>query len=448
MMVYYAHSDPADRLPEAGGRWHPLAQHLVEVARLARRFATAAMPNDPMFAESAYWAGLLHDLGKYQQGFQDYLIKKQGPCPHAPVGAAKGSSFGLAHAFAPAGHHAGLPSFDSLKVLRERWGPVVDQVWETACIDCPALKLGEPPQLPSEIASDPLHADLWIRMIFSCLVDADWCDTNAWETNCYPHVHNPPPLDPDVRLDTLRRFIAGKSAEGLVNTLRRQVLEASLQSAELAPGFFSLTVPTGGGKTLSSLAFALRHCERHRPTGPMRVIYVIPYLNILEQTAQAFYQALEIIPNDGVILEHHSLAYAGRPGPGDAHAASEASEPENHWARRMEENWEAPIVLTTSVQFFESLFSNRPGAARKLHHIARSVVIFDECQTFPVGLYRPTLDVLKQLVDTCGVSFVFCTATQPVLERSVGLPEGIPREAIRKIPRSDAKAHSHELNRR
>jgi CRISPR-associated endonuclease/helicase Cas3 len=227
-MTYYAHSDPTGKSPEAGGRWHPLAQHLVEVARLAQQFAAEARPSDSAFAESAYWAGLLHDLGKYQQGFQDYLVKKQSPCPHAPVGAAKGCGFGIAHAFAPAGHHAGLPSRGSLKVMREKWGAVADQLWETACRDCPVLKHGGPPQLPLDIAGNPFRADVWIRMIFSCLVDADWCDTNAWGAGRYPYEYNPTPLDAGIRLDTLLRHMNLKNTRiawvsGHQGTLRSTV---------------------------------------------------------------------------------------------------------------------------------------------------------------------------------------------------------------------------------
>jgi CRISPR-associated endonuclease/helicase Cas3 len=199
------------------------------------------------------------------------------------------------------------------------------------------------------------------------------------------------------------------------------VLQACLAAAATTPGLFSLTVPTGGGKTLSGLAFALKHAAAHNLR---RVIYVAPYLSILDQNARVLRQALGFGPDAPELFEHHSLAEP----PGDEGADETASRA----AVRRAESWDAPVIITTNVQFFESLFSNRPGRCRKLHNIARSVVLLDECQCLPPELVAPTCSVLGQLAGRLGCSLVLCTATQPAFdhadmpERLIGVREIIP----------------------
>jgi CRISPR-associated endonuclease/helicase Cas3 len=448
---YFAHT--CDGHPEPDDRWQPLALHLREVARMARLFAEGARPaheteaqqsaeEERVFAASAYCAGLLHDLGKYQVGFQEYLrFCARGlphvKVPHAPLGAAKGiGKLGMAHGFVPAGHHQGIPNQETLRRYSREWSEKAESLWSTAAEDCAELQMLGSLKLPDSIAKEPLRADVFIRMLFSCLVDADWCDTNAWKNGGYPFQYDPKPLAPNHKFEALKHHVGAKPKAGEINSLREGVFQNCATAAERSPGFFTLTVPTGGGKTLASLAFALKHCTTHEQSGgARRIIYVIPYLNILEQTANEFYEALSVAPGDGTILEHHSLAYQDRPEPKRRPSDTEkdGAEPESPMARRMEENWDAPIILTTSVQFFESLFSNRPAAARKLHHIARSVVIFDECQTFPEGLYGPTLNMLNELVDHWGVTFLFCTATQPAVREGPAMRQGIPEEKLREI---------------
>lgn len=450
--LYFAHTCKGH--PQPDDRWQLLAVHLREVARLAEHFAKEAaavlsaaddeyLKEQQCFAAAAQQAGLLHDVGKYQAGFQDYLraVARDLPhrkVPHAPTGAAKAiSALGaIAHGFVPAGHHQGLPAPQVLKRYCDECGAVADGIWPDATEDCPELKALRSLMLPDAIAKDALRADVFIRILFSCLVDADWCDTNAWAEVEYPYCHAPIPLLSNERLEILKSYVAAKPRTGGINAIRAKVFQNCLTAAEEARGFFTLTVPTGGGKTLASLAFALKHCAANEQArGPRRIIYVIPYLNILEQTANVFYEALGITPADRVILEHHSLAYSDRPtrDPRHANGNEQDTETENPVARRMEENWEAPIILTTSVQFFESLFSNRPAAARKLHNVVGSVVIFDECQTFPEGLYTPTLRTLKELVRHWGVTFVFCTATQPAVREGNALRHGIPEDEIHEI---------------
>ena len=228
----------------------------------------------------------------------------------------------------------------------------------------------------------------------------------------------PPSLDAAGRLQRVLSHIRERAAtcqEPRIAEVRDNVLNACLDAAERKPGLFSLTVPTGGGKTLSGLAFALKHAASH---GLRRVIYVAPYLSILDQNARVVREALGIEGDDAAVFEHHSLAEP--PGDEDMNETARAA------AARRAENWDAPVVLTTSVQFFESLFSNKPGRCRKLHNIARSVVLLDECQTLPPELVAPTCSMLGQLTSQLGCTIVLCTATQPAFDH----PELKPEERL------------------
>ncbi len=434
MTEYYAHSDPTHRLPEQGGRWHPLADHLRDVAAGARKLAHDAKPGDERFSESAYWAGLLHDVGKYTDAFQAMMRavaagRPQQQVEHSGHGAALAAAFG-AHeiAFAVAGHHAGLPDLDHVKALldrEERQAAGAVKVIERArqIVSSPdrggqVLKMGAVwPEAPKTTESDRLALDLRIRILFSCLIDADRLDTERFqeperfEIRQRAWAHD----QPGQRLDRLRAYLQTirlAAPQTAVNLCRNEVLEACLWASGEAPGLFSLTVPTGGGKTLAAMAFALAHAKTH---DLRRVIVVIPYLSIIEQNASVYRVALGHEEEDGkrVVLEHHSAveeAFAGR-------ADDESSERQQVARRLAAENWDAPVVVTTSVQFFESLFSNRPSSCRKLHRIARSVVIFDEVQTFPPDLLRPILSMMEALSREYRVSAVFCTATQPAFEQ-------------------------------
>jgi CRISPR-associated endonuclease/helicase Cas3 len=232
-------------------------------------------------------------------------------------------------------------------------------------------------------------------MMFSALVDADFLDTEtfyAGGTNRDLGVQ--PGLDElTARLDEFVDRKAAASTETAMNGMRARVLAACRSKAALDPGTFTLTVPTGGGKTLASLVFALHHAVRH---GLRRVIVVIPYTSIIEQTAAVYREAL----GEDSVVEHHTNLDPDRETPAN---------------RLASENWDAPIVVTTNVQFFESLYANRTSRCRKLHRIARSVVVFDEAQTFPVDLLAPVKHVLQELTDHYGVTTVYCTATQPTL---------------------------------
>ena len=318
--------------------------------------------------------------------------------------------------FAILGHHGGIPDKTDVKNALDS----LDREVLTHAIQASRAEMGAIPSIEALVSADPNSFDLAVRLLFSCLVDADWLDTGRHEASTLgmepPPI--PPALDADKRLAVLLDFVRARSA-GCVNralaSVRNQILHACMQGADLPPGLFSLTVPTGGGKTLSSLAFALKHAEEY---GLRRIIYVSPYLSIIEQNAKVIAESLDA--ETGAVLEHHSLAEPS----GDNEASSAAD--------RLAENWDAPLVLTTSVQFYESLFTNQPRRCRKLHNIARSVVILDECQTLPPGLTAPTTQMLQQACEYLGCTMVLCTATQPAWERDEKvLKEGL--SGVREI---------------
>lgn len=420
MPSFFAHSGSRSDFSD----WQPLATHLLNVAELARQFAREACADNVALEEQTYLAGLLHDLGKYRPGFQAMLRGCPPPVKeswHKQAGAAKAAEGNhLAAVYAIAGHHGGMPERARLKdIIRGDAGqPVARAVWADATRDCP--RLGELSRAPPEL--DGLAAELFTRMLFSCLVDADWTDTATFYANGQRDLV--PPLDPETWLSRVLAYIQDRSAackNPSLAAIRSEILNACLTAAELPPGLFSLTVPTGGGKTLSGLAFALKHAASH---GLRRVIYVAPYLSILEQNARVFRQALGFERGDPQVFEHHSLAEP--PGNDD----DEHTDRDDR-ARRAE-NWDAPVILTTSVQFFESLFAHRPGRCRKLHNIANSVVLLDECQTLPPDLVAPTCSMLGQLAGQFRTSIVLCTATQPAFdhpkipERLTGVREVAP----------------------
>ncbi len=244
-------------------------------------------------------------------------------------------------------------------------------------------------------------------MLFSCLVDADFLDTERhFDPQRAGARYSGPGLEELWRLFyTHQRQVLAQAEPTVVNQVRREVYETCLAAAENRPGFFRLTVPTGGGKTLSGLGFGLRHALRH---SLRRVIFAIPYTSICEQTTGVYRQ----ISPKASVLEHHSALPLGDP--------ENPAGRDDAWGRLAAENWDAPIIVTTTVQLFESLLHNRPSRCRKLHRLARSVIVLDEAQTLPTHLLEPIVDILRELVRAFGVTVVFCTATQPNLEEALG----------------------------
>jgi CRISPR-associated endonuclease/helicase Cas3 len=261
-----------------------------------------------------------------------------------------------------------------------------------------------------------------MRLAYSALVDADTLDTEAHRLGGVP-----PGRGSALSIrELLARFSAryeerfGREPATRVNRVRRDVYNAATASAGSPPGLFRLTVPTGGGKTLAGMAFALRHAAEH---GLRRVVVAVPFTTITEQTVRQYRDILGV--GDGVVLEHHSAAVEDTPD--DA----EDDDPSGVWARLAAENWDAPIVVTTTVQLFDSLFSNKRNRMRKLHNLARSVIVIDEAQALPTGLLAPILDGVKRLVANAGSSAVLSTATQPAFD---ALPEFRGLEATEIVP--------------
>lgn len=399
---FYAHSLPG-RDEQA---WHTLAAHLRASAALAQQFARAFPAGN-----LAYLAGLLHDVGKYTDKFQRRLRGAPHAVDHSTWGARiateRFGQMGNLIAYGIAGHHAGMANGSGegeRTVLQERLRTELEPLlpaWQRE------LELPDAAEFPSEFRPNrdlrTFQLTFLTRMIFSCLVDADFLDTEAFFERAEgkaPRRAAETPTLAQLR-KRLEETLAAFRSDSAVNEKRNEILRHIRGEAGRSPGMFSLTVPTGGGKTLASMAFALDHALAH---GLRRVIYVIPFTSIVEQNAAVFRRAFGAL-GEVAVLEHHS-AFAD-----DLTKAREARE---KLALAME-NWEAPVVVTTSVQFFESLFANRPSRCRKLHNIAGSVVIFDEAQTLPLHVLRPAVAALDELARNYRCSIVLCTATQPAL---------------------------------
>jgi CRISPR-associated endonuclease/helicase Cas3 len=428
MTEYYAHS--LEDRPE--DEWQTLDAHLTEVADLAQGFAKAIRPDDRLFTELAKLTGLLHDLGKYRLEFQEYLRKeRQGgtDTAHAVYGAGKAifEQESFAAAFAISGHHAGLYDAADLDLLvngeryhvKDRLSAILNHASEKIR----ALEFKE--QLLNDDTQEiRLRYEMLTRMLFSLLVDADRLNTEEWEkrqildSQWKRKTVSINTSDLLQKLQDTRTKKSNSSKSDNLKKLRNDIFEECINKGQSFPqGFFSLTVPTGGGKTLSSMAFALAHTRRHNLR---RVIVVIPYLSIIEQNAKEY----RGIFGEENVLEHHSAVDVSRSDEDPAQALD---------IEKAMENWDVPIVVTTSVQFIETLFSASPAQARKLHNIARSVVIFDEVQTLPTHLLEPLLDVLRELKKRYGVSLVFCSATQPAFKKTTNLKNGFIDDEITEI---------------
>lgn len=390
--------------------------HLQGTAAQAKAFAS------PFGAEEqAELAGLAHDIGKYTQAFQKRLRGMTIPVDHSTAGAVECWQMRQPFAaFAVAGHHGGLPDGGSQTDGPDQttlWGRIkrkerdLLEPYESWRQEIILPKAG----VPAFIRNRP--GPEWVfftRMLYSCLVDADFLDTEAFmEGQSRPVL----PTSMEQLWDKLQNYLSGWfPPKGELNRQRCEILQACIRAGNAQQmGLFSLTVPTGGGKTVASLAFALAHAKRH---GLRRVIYVIPYTSIIEQTAEIF-RAILGAEN---VLEHHSNVLYELEGEADPHAIRLA---------KATENWDMPVVVTTAVQFFESLYACRSSQCRKLHNIAGSVVIFDEAQMLSVSYLRPCIWAISQLIRDYGVSAVLCTATQPALKPI--FQEFLPEAAMREL---------------
>ncbi|MCA9085055.1 MAG: CRISPR-associated endonuclease Cas3'', partial [Planctomycetaceae bacterium] len=416
MTTHFAHTKQGEP-PES---WEPLEEHLALVAKYCSQFAHG-LKADEFGRVLGWW----HDLGKYSKEFQAYLHRENGyeahienvdssnRIDHSTAGAQLAAQlfekhpYGRMLAYCIAGHHAGLAdavSQSGASGLDQRLKKVIPAVDDAppALLQKPELPKVPPISLASEDPDTiPYQLAFFTRMLFSCLVDADYLATEEFVSpnrTGERQVNTPGFAQLRTLLDQhLQELSAGKS--GVVADARAEVLNACRHMAAQPRGLFSLTVPTGGGKTLSSLAFALKHAEVQ---GCSRIIYAIPFTSIIEQTAAVFRNVFSAAPEE-TILEHH---------------CNTDPERETATTRLITQNWDAPLVVTTNVQLFESLFSDRTSSCRKLHNICNSVIILDEVQSIPVELLKPTLAVIRELVRNYGCTIVLCTATQPALGRS------------------------------
>ncbi|KJS17484.1 MAG: phosphohydrolase [Peptococcaceae bacterium BRH_c4b] len=419
-MGYYAHSDSE----KDKSQWHLLRAHLQDTAETAATFAKG------FGAERiAFLAGLLHDVGKYAPEFQKRLEGRGIKVDHSTPGAVEVEKrygpMGKILAYIISGHHCGLPDWGSmadetslearLKKQLNDYSAYIKEIVLPSPRDIAFLAI-------RPVVGMGFSSQFLTRFVYSCLVDADFLDTEKALAS-----EKAGSRDRQYSLkslaDTLDRFLdnlSSKATDTAVNRKRSGILANCREKANHIPGLFTLTVPTGGGKTLSSLSFALRHALRY---GKERVIYVIPYTSIIEQNAAVFRDVL----GEENVLEHHSnFSY-----PQEKQAETEA---EYAWGMGQKlklaaENWDMPIIATTNVQFFESLFAARSSRCRKLHNVANSVIIIDEAQMIPTGFLKPCLNALAELVTNYNVTVVLCTATQPAIRKF--LPEEInPVEII------------------
>jgi len=447
-------TQPAAHTPNHAGEWHSLQEHLRDVAAKAKAYAAKLRAD-----ELGYYAGLWHDLGKYQLDFQRYLeqchaaseLETDKPprgVPHAIHGARLAME--LCPILAPIiyGHHVGIPGIEVRQKLAqpeliESYEEVIQQAAQALVDLRPPINLQDTLQNPPR---NPYSGELFIRMLFSCLVDADYLDTEehfepykAQSRGSKITIAELWPTFEKAQSQLLDNLSKAGDSSTQVNRIRAEVYKACLQTAALEPGIFRLAVPTGGGKTRSGLGFALHHAMQH---GLERIVVAVPYTSIIEQTVQVYRQ----IFGDEAVLEHHSAIRVHFDHEKDAR--SEDAQRSEAQARLATQNWDVPLVVTTTVQLFESLFANRPSRCRKLHNLVGSVIVLDEVQTLPIGLLKPIVSVLRELVQRYRVTVILCTATQPALEENSRYFEGFEPGSVKDIILPErAKAHFRELSR-
>lgn len=448
MSDFYAHS----RLnPDGSLLFEPLEEHLKLVSQKAAEFGAIFEAED--------WCevlGFWHDLGKYSKEFQNYLrsvsnadphvAERMNKVDHSTAGAQhavidkRTDSVGKAIAWCIAGHHTGLGNYSTseqitclVKRLEKQNIPTWFSAPQTIC------SIEKPKKYPPKVQHSLDRKDesgtsdakvrgrfawaFFVRMLYSCLVDADFLATEVFMNEASSKERNTqkPSLHELLRYlvnhqeELGKRSVSEGKRSDVVFSIRQKVVESCVKAASLPPGFFTLTVPTGGGKTLASLRFALEHAINHQAHAFRHIIVGIPFTSIIEQTAGVYRRVFEAL-GDEVVLEHHSNTGVER---------------ETTFSRLSSQNYDAPIIVTTNVQILESLFTNKPGKARKIHRFAKSIIILDEAQAMPVELLTPTLFALQELVDTYGCTVILSTATPPALGFQKEFPIGLKQ--VREI---------------
>jgi CRISPR-associated endonuclease/helicase Cas3 len=375
-----------------------LVTHLINTARYAKERADVFDAG-----EAAELIGLLHDIGKYSDAFQERIRGKAIFAPHAMAGAIilskNHDDLARLYGIVVGSHHTGLSDY----------GTKIDNDNSTYCgklnnhVEI-QLPYESELTLPDQITHKSLkqckddvafQIAMYLRMLFSVLVDSDFTDTEEFCTDIKRKVDFPTIGE----LFTALMKSMPQSSGCKVDKIRAEILNDCLCAAENAQGLFSLTAPTGGGKTLSTLAFALKHAQIHKLR---RVIYVIPYTSIIEQNAKVFCEKLGV----GNVLEHHCNF--------ELNTDEDTNNRQAKWAS---ENWDIPVIVTTNVQFFESLFASKTSKSRKVHNIAGSVVIFDEAQMLPSDYLSPCMAIISELVSNYNMTAVLCSATQPLVQK-------------------------------
>jgi len=432
-MKYYAHSLGLDK-----SKWQSIKEHLINTSTIAFELG-----RDSGLSEFGQLAALFHDIGKYSQGFQKRLSGYSTPVDHSTAGAKEiirlvenenqnQKAIATLLAYCIAGHHCGLPDYGSVidhfsePSLCARLKRNLDD-YSTYKIDIDLSNIVLPKFLPIKPNphSSGFSISFFTRMIYSILVDADFIETESFMLRkAKPRGGYPTNKDLIGKLN--QHLLKFNHPSNPIDKKRTETLQNCIDQANQEPGFFTLTVPTGGGKTLSSMAFALNHAVKHNLK---RIIYVIPYTSIIDQNASIF---KECLGNENV-LEHHSNFDWKEKGIGN-----KFTNPDDQDVSILEklklasENWDIPVIVTTNVQFFESLFSNRSSRCRKIHNIAKSVIIFDEAQMLPRRYIKACMYAVFELIRNYGSSAVFCTATQPIIQKF--LPPGTKLTEIASNP--------------
>ena len=379
----------------------PLEEHLENTGMLAGKFAEAFGAY-----QWGYCAGKIHDIGKYSEAFQRRIRGSEEKVDHAAAGAQllwKKKGFYLFVSYCIAGHHSGLPDTggtgdgsDQSTMIGRMKKRVQDYSEFQKEVSVPEITV--PPFQPVKGENPGFFRSMLIRMLYSCLVDADFLDTENF-MNGGDSVQRRQGEGLEILFRKLLKKIEGwlgNCDTDTINGRRTEILKNCLEKGLEDKGLFRLTVPTGGGKTIASLAFALQHAVAHHMK---RIIYVVPYTSIIEQNAKVF---ADILGKENVLENHCNVDYD--------------SSDEFKEMQLAAENWDKPVIVTTNVQFFESLFSNKSSRCRKLHNIVDSVIIFDEAQMLPVDYLKPCIAAMEQLVRYYRSTLVLCTATQPALE--------------------------------